>query len=151
MAWGQRGRGRVFFFGERAGNALTPLASFFLCTSLTFPSFLPLFLLPPSDHAAAGGPDGGGAGDLPEPHGCHRCRPDAANGRLQRQRAGGCPPHPFFRYSPWLHPSTHLPGGLGRGGTPALTPSLLPVGPQVRALPPASARRPCPASPRRSG
>jgi len=84
---------------------------------LAFP-FSPRFF--PSDHAAAGGPDGGRARDLPEPHGRHRRRPDAANGRLQRQRAGGRPPHPLFRYDP---PPFSSLMSLEVGGLPALTAS----------------------------
>lgn len=62
-------------------------------------SSLPLF---PAD-AAAGGP-GSGSQCLPQPHGHHGCRADAAHGRHQCQRPHRHPHHPLLRNQ---HASCH--------------------------------------------
>lgn len=58
----------------------------------------PLFN-PTADDATTSSPHGSDARVLPEPHGGHRCRANAANGSFQRQRAGGYSHDTVLRYA----------------------------------------------------
>lgn len=58
----------------------------------------PLFH-PTADDATASSPDGSNTRVLPEPHGSHRCRTNAANGSFQCQRPGGYSHDTVVRYA----------------------------------------------------
>lgn len=78
-----------------------------------FPASTPPPPTPPTaDDATAGGADGGDTGLLPEPHGCHRCCTDAADGSVQRQRAGGHTHDSVLRWEPETSHPTFTPRHL---------------------------------------
>lgn len=58
----------------------------------------PLLFNPTADDATASRPDGSDTRVLPEPHGSHRCRANAANGSFQCQRSGGYSHDTILRY-----------------------------------------------------
>lgn len=75
---------------------------FLFCPSLHPSRHLPLYPLlfnPTADDATASSPDGSNTRVLPEPHGSHRCRTNAANGSFQCQRPGGYSHDTILRYT----------------------------------------------------
>lgn len=59
----------------------------------------PLLFHPTADDATASSPDGSNTRVLPEPHGSHRCRANAANGSFQCQWPGGYSHDTVVRYT----------------------------------------------------